>query len=438
MKHLKIAVLALLLITSFSNVNAQDENNPWMTTFGTNYIDIKDGDSGSMLPHVALGRYLGKGLSLELAGAINKFGRPWGTGSDAVFFGLDLNIKYDLNNVFGESKWFDPYLYTGLGENWVGTENGLGFNVGAGFNAWFNDNIGLSLRSGYKKVSTPVNFDMYQHSIGLVWKFGKSDTDGDGVRDRDDDCPRIAGLAEFNGCPNPDTDNDGVNNCCDSCPDTAGLEEFNGCPDTDGDGVIDLEDNCPEVPGLVELQGCPDKDGDGVTDKEDECPDVLGPEANSGCPYIDNDGDGVIDILDKCITVPGPASNDGCPEVFGNKEVVDLAAKGINFDTGKSDIKSNVLSILDKVATILNQDENVQFNFSIDGHTDSTGSSERNLVLSEARANAVRNYLINKGVDSNRLSVRGFGESAPIDKNSTREGRLNNRRVEITEVKLAD
>lgn len=435
MKHLKIAVLALLLMVSYSNINAQDEENPWMINIGANYVDIKDGDSGKLLPAISLGRYLNNGFSLELAGAVNEFGRPWGSGADASFFGLDLNVKYDLNNAFGESKWFDPFLSVGIGENWVGAENGFGFNAGLGFNAWFNDHVGMSIKSGYKKVNTPVDFSMFQHSIGLAWRFGKSDTDGDGIRDRDDNCPSVAGLAEFDGCPDTDADDDGISDCCDSCPDTPGLAEFNGCPDTDGDGVQDLEDDCPEVKGLVELNGCPDGDGDGVPDKDDLCPTTAGPEANSGCPYIDNDGDGVIDIKDKCITVPGPASNEGCPEVFLDVESVNKAAKGINFATGKANLSDTVKAILDNVASILNQNHNLQFNFSVDGHTDSTGTTERNLKLSEQRATSVRGYLMAKGVDPNRLSIKGYGEASPIDTNSTRAGRLNNRRVEIIEIK---
>ncbi len=117
------------------------------------------------------------------------------------------------------------------------------------------------------------------------------------------------------------------------------------------------------------------------------------------------------------------------------KETIDMAAKGINFDTGKSNLKPEVTAILDKVASILNQEENIQFNFSIEGHTDSTGSTKRNLALSEERAKIVKDYLVSKGVDESRLIAKGFGEAVPIDTNATKEGRYNNRRVEIKEKK---
>jgi hypothetical protein len=70
-----------------------------------------------------------------------------------------------------------------------------------------------------------------------VFKFGGKDTDGDGIYDKDDACPEVAGLAQFNGCP--DTDGDGIQDSEDACPEVAGLAAFNGCPDTDGDGIAD-------------------------------------------------------------------------------------------------------------------------------------------------------------------------------------------------------
>lgn len=147
------------------------------------------------------------------------------------------------------------------------------------------------------------------------------DTDGDGINDKSDDCPKIAGLAEFNGCP--DTDGDGVMDKVDGCPKIKGSIKNNGCPDgellkdTDGDGVYDDKDACPKIAGLLDLNGCPDRDGDGIVDNEDACPDVKGIKKLKGCPeegFVDTDGDGIIDTEDDCPNVKGILKLKGCPE----------------------------------------------------------------------------------------------------------------------------
>jgi outer membrane protein OmpA-like peptidoglycan-associated protein len=438
MKHLKIAFLALLLITSYSNANAQDAESPWMLNFSINSIDVSrsyDASSGyfgsynyngnhlNIVPFVSkvsLGRYIGSGFSVELASAVNRIDDPrLGEGGDDVtFVGLDLNFKYNITH--NKDGWLDPFLYAGAGENWVGVNDGIGINIGFGLDMWINDHIGVNFMSGYKKVNTPEphDFEIYQHSLGLIWKFGKN--------------PAAEEVIDFRDI---DSDGDGVNDCCDECIDTPGLAEFDGCPDTDGDGIIDSKDKCPKTPGLKILHGCPDRDGDGVADKDDACPDVPGPKTNAGCPFKDTDGDGVIDLIDNCVNTPGPASNKGCPEVFVDYATIDEAARGIHFDTGKDEIRPEVGAILDEVARILNLPHNQQFNFSIDGHTDSVGTDESNNALADARAAAVRSYLMSKGVNPNRITTQGFGEGSPIDTNDTREGRQNNRRVEINEVK---
>jgi len=453
MKHLKIALLALLLIVSYSNANAQDKENPWLLIAGTNVIDISlpsDHNSGYFgsyngtgndlnfvpwLSKLSVGRYIGSGFSLELAGSLNKVERPSAPSSNSTYAGIDLNVKYDLNNIFGDSGWFDPFLYAGLGENWIGADNGLGINIGGGFNAWISDQVAINFTTGYKDVNAGTDFEMFQHSLGVAYKFGRMDSDGDGIRNKDDKCPDVFGLAEFDGCPDTDADNDGVTDCCDKCPETPGLAEFDGCPDTDGDGIPDAKDKCPTVAGPKITHGCPDKDGDGTADKDDACPDVFGPKTNAGCPFKDTDEDGVIDLIDRCVEVPGPASNDGCPEMFADQLSLDDALRGVYFDTAKSNIRPDAASILDQVASILGQNHNLQFKFSIDGHTDNTGQDDMNMRLSQARANSVRDYLIGKGIAANRLNAQGFGETTPIDVNTTKEGRANNRRVEINEVK---
>lgn len=126
----------------------------------------------------------------------------------------------------------------------AGTVNG-----GLGLNIWFSENIGLTLQSTYKHAFEDYGVKHFQHLAGLSVKFGGTDTDGDGVYDKDDACPEVAGLESFNGCP--DADGDGIEDSKDSCPNEAGSKEMNGCPDADGDGVADKDDACPNE--LVQL-----------------------------------------------------------------------------------------------------------------------------------------------------------------------------------------
>jgi hypothetical protein len=158
-----------------------------------------------------------------------------------------------------------------FGDSSYGTLNG------AGLAFWFTDKIGFSLETTYKKSfgdredanGTPDAPSYFQHTAGLTFKFGGKDTDGDGIYDKDDACPEVAGLKEF-GCP--DTDGDGIQDSADACPDVFGLATLNGCPLTEMELL--MNDACPDVFGLASLKGCPDTDKDGVADKDDKCPTV--------------------------------------------------------------------------------------------------------------------------------------------------------------------
>jgi outer membrane protein OmpA-like peptidoglycan-associated protein len=264
--------------------------------------------------------------------------------------------------------------------------------------------------------------------LGLSIKFGGSDTDGDGIYDKDDACPEVPGLEAFNGCP--DSDGDGIEDSKDACPNEAGPKELNGCPDSDGDGIADKDDACPNEAGLAALAGCPDADGDGIADKDDQCPNEAGPAENNGCPWPDRDGDGVLDKDDLCPDLPGVVANRGCPELTeAVRKSLNDYAKTILFDTGKATIKERSEEVLKNIVAIL---EEYSFaRFSIDGHTDSVGSEALNQKLSEERAYSVMNYLIENGIASNRLEATGYGESRPLADNGTASGRKTNRRVEI-------
>ncbi|GIM55049.1 OmpA family protein [Capnocytophaga cynodegmi] len=455
MKKIKVTFIALASALTVG-AYAQDANNPWKIGFGVNAVDVrtpsdefrefmKDWGGPSdfnILPAVSrlsVGRYIGSGFSAELSGSLNKIEKGYGYVKDAPkvdqsFWGVDLRAKYHLNSLWTGARWFDPYLQLGGGYAAIEDEGKFRALGGGGLNFWFTENIGLNLQTAFNSAfqKDQKNHDFFQHSVGVAIKFGGKDTDGDGVFDKDDECPEVAGLKEFNGCP--DTDGDGIADKNDACPEEAGLKEFNGCPDTDGDGIADKDDACPEVAGPRELNGCPDTDGDGVADKDDKCPEVAGPKENAGCPWPDTDKDGVLDKDDECPEVAGPASNKGCPEVTEEvQKTLNEYAKTILFDTGKATIKPQSAAVLEQIVSVLNQYPNSKF--TIEGHTDSTGNKAKNLTLSQERADAVRLYLVQRGVSDTRLSAKGYGVEKPIASNKNAKGRALNRRVEINLVK---
>ena len=281
-----------------------------------------------------------------------------------------------------------------------------------------------------KIPGSEVAYDMTTNMfmIGLNFKLGGKDTDKDGVKDKDDFCPEIPGLEQFNGCP--DSDADGIQDSKDKCPKEPGLAELNGCPDSDGDGFADKEDMCPNVAGLEQFNGCPDTDGDGVMDSKDACPDEAGPIENKGCPVTDSDGDGVLDDEDKCPNIMGSAENSGCPLVTPEvqKEITDLA-RAIYFKTGSDSFTDEAQIRLEGIDKILT--EFTTSKFIVEGHTDSTGSDKINQELSQKRADAVMNYLIENGFPAENIRAIGYGSSKPIGDNNTSKGRQANRRVEI-------
>ncbi|MCW3116339.1 MAG: OmpA family protein [Chitinophagaceae bacterium] len=231
---------------------------------------------------------------------------------------------------------------------------------------------------------------------------------------------------------NIDRDNDGVVDSIDACPDVAGVAILKGCPDKDGDGIADKDDKCPEVAGLAKYQGCPipDTDKDGVNDEEDKCPSEPGVVRYQGCPIPDTDNDGVNDEEDKCPNLPGVKENQGCPVIKEEiKKKVELAARNIYFATGSSKLLAKSNKGLNEVVKVLNDDPGMKL--AIDGHTDNTGKAEKNQILSEARAAAVKNYLVSKGIDQSRLTSAGYGQDQPIADNKTAAGKAKNRRVEL-------
>ena len=475
--------------------------------------------------------------------------------STQLYLGGTYNLSEKINTgILFYSQIFDKSIHPGLSISYnqqVG--RWLNFSVSYSmYNRSYN-NVGLGLAlTGAGAVQFyvvsdnllgaifPQNTKNIHLHFGFNLTFGRKtlDKDKDGVNDKHDDCPDVAGLKKLKGCPDkdrdgvsdkddvcpndsglvalkgcPDRDGDGVADREDDCKDIAGLKTLKGCPDADHDGVTDKDDLCPTDSGLVSAKGCPDKDGDGVADKEDQCPTEKGAVINKGCP--DRDGDGVYDKIDACPDKPGPVSNKGCPEVklvlldsLGNKlktvvqakdssftfdnlpadnqvrlklegegtaiisrvkvmvggvskiavkgndgflhfavskpepvkqvvvkldqkeaEVLKKAFNNLEFAAAKDIIKPTSLASLDELAGLMAKKPN--WKLKISGHTDNVGAEITNLKLSQKRAEAVKNYLVSKGITAEHFKVEWFGSSKPIADNKNESGRQKNRRVEM-------
>ena len=483
---MKIRIYFLLIISVLvlGDLNAQNRNNRYALTAKLNLLDnltpidnftlfndenfsstTQGGEVGFMRN---INKFMNVGVPLRMGRSdISPNGNP-----DEVL--RRLNISLDLVTQIGyfpSDYLISPFILGGVGYQLETSTNNnnhtIAFPVGAGLNFRVHRNVYLQIQSEYRFTTTSLpNRDQIVYGAGIVFPLigigdkkppkdsdmdgipdkedkcpmlkgvkrfkGCPDTDGDRISDRVDECPEVPGLRKFKGCP--DTDEDGIMDSLDDCPTKAGLEKWNGCPDSDNDGIIDKDDNCPELVGSIELKGCPDTDKDGVADIEDDCPDEIGTIGNRGCPEVpvvlDTDNDGVLDDVDRCPNSPGTPANKGCPEItVEDKEVLNLAVSNIEFETARATLKSSSFVRLEEVAGLM--EKYPEYSLSINGHTDSVGSSKTNQILSERRAKSCYDYLIQKGIPADRMNYVGYGESQPIADNRFKDGREANRRVEF-------
>jgi OOP family OmpA-OmpF porin len=302
--------------------------------------------------------------------------------------------------------------------------------------------------------------------IGIVFEPNIGDRDGDGLKDDVDECPAVPedfdDFEDEDGCPEADNDRDGIPDVDDRCPDNPedkdDFEDEDGCPegnenDRDGDGILDDVDKCPDDPEDIDQfedeDGCPDPDNDqdGILDVDDLCPNEAEDkddfEDEDGCPDLDNDKDRIKDVDDRCPNEPetynGVEDQDGCPD-RGRVVVTDTKIEILDkvyFEYNKAKIKSESFPILDAVAATLEGNPDIQL-IEIQGHTDERGNDEYNLQLSDKRAKAVMQYLVEKGIDENRLTAQGYGETQPLERKKTEAAYAKNRRVEFLILKRSN
>lgn len=323
--------------------------------------------------------------------------------------------------------------------------------------------------------NTPEGALVYGNGIPI-------DSDRDGLPDYKDKCPLEAGPVEQEGCPATqkefdwnDDDGDGVVNQfdqepntpkdarvygngvavdsdyddipdhIDECPFKAGPVENKGCPkiegaiessnvDTDKDGVIDLYDKEPDTPFGVKVYSngvSIDSDKDGVPDYKDRCPLIKGMPENEGCPEEgDLDGDGITDSQDLCPDVKGTIENNGCPDKSFDKSVylkIEALAQKISFERTKNTLTNETMDILDEIIKIM--EDYPATKYQIAAHTDNKHNEKYSLFLSKRRANAILKYLVDGGINEDRLTSEGYGDTQPKYSNSgdLSTSELNNR-----------
>ncbi len=484
-------LLPLLLSVSLHTtlLTAQNRDNPNAVYAKLHFVDfglvnggdlsLGEGFEVGYLRNVAPFLNVGVPLKLGLARLPQRASEPAVLGRSII---SSVDAIAQLGKMSSDAR-VSPYLFAGGGVFFEDFSKAhVQFPFGVGANIRLSKYAFINAQAEYRK-STADKRDNAQLGVGFVYLLHESpnkpqpdrdgdgvpdvadqcptqpgpaaargcpDYDRDGVPDKEDECPTIAGNASARGCP--DKDGDGFADKEDDCPDIAGT--LRGCPDKDGDGVPDKDDLCPDQPGTA--RGCPDRDGDGVPDKDDLCPDQPGTAATNGCPPVrdsdgdgitddkdpcpnaagpyngcpDTDGDSVPDNLDKCPNTPGLSTNYGCPEVKKeDKKRLDFATRNIQFRTGKTELVGSSFKILDGIVKILQRYPD--YKLLIHGHTDNVGEPERNLVLSQGRAQACYDYLVSKGIQPERMKAEGFGDTRPIASNQRSASRALNRRVEF-------
>lgn len=491
MKNLLLLTVAL---ASVLTIHAQSDERPWsvglhagITQYngdrGQNFYKTKQAGYG--FAGVSLSRYISPHWDASLFQTYGQIGnreetKPWTTAEDEAtsYFRTQLSTTHLLVrfHFVGPEHNVRPYLFAGGG--FIVYEKDYSIvhqrvegslpTFGLGANLRVTDFMKLQLQETFLYTTTDnvdktingANDGYLYHSVGLIFEFGRmQDADADGVADKKDNCPSTpAGVAvDLNGCPVdgdkdgvadyidecpavagpsalkgcPDSDGDGIANKDDRCPDASGPSSSRGCPDTDKDGVVDIDDKCPATLAKykTDATGCPvDTDGDGIYNEDDRCPSIAGVLAFQGCS--DTDKDGVSDLDDRCPSVVGTIANKGCPEITKEDQVkITSIASKIYFETGKATLKTESYAQLDALILILNKYEGAIL--IIEGHTDNVGEDAYNMTLSQQRTDAVKAYLMSKGIMESRLVAIGYGETKPVDDNNKSAGRAKNRRVEL-------
>jgi len=452
MEKWKVLILFLLMSTILTSLQGQDINRRWGIGGGVglkDYSRLPEGepfDMNAFNPaiYAHFGRVLAPSWELQLAGMIPF---PDFTYSDSTFepnYQSSFHLRYRLNNgyILPADSRFGPYLSAGVQASFQDFQDQdyyLSIPVGIGFRLQPAKFLSFHFGGDYHLAAVATrSLPLVSFQAGLTFHFGKDqsasgrktryDLDGDGIRNKKDKCPQLAGLPEHEGCP--DADLDGVPDGEDKCASIPGIPENEGCPreDIDQDGLVAPQDQCPEVAGTIE--GCPDRDGDGVVDKNDTCPDEAGPSQSAGCP--DSDQDGIPDVDDRCPDEAGLAQFNGCPSATygaGLGAQLEILAREIQFPPGTDVLSAQTKQALDEVAELCKEKPDKDLLISV--YTDNRGDRYQLFALARKRALSCQAYLIQKGVLSEKLKLNPIGPYNPEFDNFDQDRSTENNRVDL-------
>jgi OmpA-OmpF porin, OOP family len=481
----------LLLPLLGPRVEAQDRR--YLLELGAAVLSQSYGDSAFVDSGVGgigrLGLWLPYNFSLELEGAfvgtdaqdLNAntkvpISTRMITGSVLYNILLSRNAWAHLRVGGGSTDYGDQASRSVIGGTSRTLLAGGGLRVGILPDALIRGDLTVARNSGSETERTFTNVGV---SLGLSYMLGSKaipDSDRDGILENRDRCPDtpVGAQVDGTGCPS-DSDGDGVPDGVDRCANTAPGAAVNGAgctQDSDGDNIADGLDRCPDTESgvLVDPSGCPrDSDGDSIPDGLDRCSETpRGATVDAlGCPG-DEDGDGVLDGLDRCprTTSGATVNSTGCPTGPGaapqraapprpaprpSRTPVDTtpapAAEapaaprrapgklvpgvipGVAFSAGTARLRPESFIALDSIAEILQADTALRVE--IGAHTDNSGTPSQDQHLTNLQADAVRTYLVTKGVNFQQIQARGYGGTYPLTPDNTPRGRAANRRVEI-------
>ncbi len=384
---------------------------------------------------LALGSVLSDRWNLEVGLASHEVGLPGGGHVNQKGFGMD-GLYF-----FSRDPAFAPFGLLGLGymrsDSPGDRDNAVTANLGLGFLKQINDRMDFRADLRYRLVDTDLiqvgthRLDDWLIHLGLHVNLGKPAAPAilaSGAAPVAESVP----TTPIPPAPPSDSDGDGVIDSIDQCPATppGRTVDARGCEfDSDRDGIVDGLDQCPGTPAdrQVDAKGCePDSDGDTVVDALDQCPNTpTGRQVDAKGCEPDSDGDAVVDALDQCPDTPKGDTVDekGCTIASS------IVLKGVTFESDKATLRPESARVLDEAAEAIQRYPHLSVE--VVGHTDSTGGDAHNQALSEQRAQAVCDYFIQKGIEAQRLKATGYGASKPVADNKDRQGREENRRVEL-------